>query len=91
MLLPWDLLLVQCWQEFLWYNLERTLMPELDKFMKPWERYLDDIITYIKPDFITKVIDILNTFHQNIKFTYEVEHNGKILFLDILLMRCNGK
>ena len=48
-------------------------------------------ITYIKPDFITNVIDILNKFHQNIKFTYEVEHNGQISFLDVLLMRCNGK
>ena len=33
----------------------------------------------------------MNTFYQNIKFTYEVEHNGKISFLDVLLMRCNGK
>ena len=33
----------------------------------------------------------MNKFHQNIKFTYEVEHNGKISFLDVLLMRCNGK
>ena len=38
-----------------------------------------------------KVIDILNKFHENIKFAYEVEHNGKISFLDALLMRCNGK
>ena len=72
-------------------RLERTLMPELEKFMKPWKRYVDDTITYIKPDFITNVIDILNKFHQNIKFTYEVEHNGKISFLDVLLMSCNGK
>ena len=72
-------------------HLERTLMPELEKFMKPLKRYVDDTITYIKPDFITNVIDILNKFHQNIKFTYEVEHNGKISFLDVLLMRCNGK
>ena len=72
-------------------HLERTLMPELEKFMKPWKRYVDDTITYIKPDVITNVIDILNNFHQNIKFTYEVEHNGKISFLDVLLMRCNGK
>ena len=33
----------------------------------------------------------MNKFHQNIKFTYEVEHNGKISFLDVLLMRCNDK
>ena len=72
-------------------HLERTLMPEQDKFLKPWKRYVDDTITYIKPNFITNVIDILNKFHQNIKFTYEVEHNGQISFLDVLLIRCNGK
>ena len=66
-------------------------MPELDRFMKPRKIYVDDTITYIKPDLTTNVIDILNKFHQNIKFTYEVEHNGKISFLDVLLMRCNGK
>ena len=59
-------------------HLERTLMPKLEKIMKPWKRYADDTITYIKPDFITDVIDILNKFHENIKFTYEVKHNGKI-------------
>ena len=59
--------------------------------MKPCKRYVDDAITYIKPDFITNNIDILNKFHQNIKFTYEVQHNGKIPFLAVLSMRCNGK
>ena len=59
--------------------------------MKPCKRYVDDTITYIKPGFITNNIDILNKFHQNIKFTYEVQHNGKIPFLAVLSMRCNGK
>ena len=48
-------------------------------------------LTLNQTDFITSVIDILNEFHQNIKFIYEVEHNSKISFLDVLLMRCNGK
>ena len=61
-------------------HLERQLMQELEKFMKPWKRYADDTITNIKPDFITNVINILNKFHQNIKFTYKVEHNFKISF-----------
>ena len=64
--------------------LERALMPELEKFMKPWKRYVDDGITYIKSDSITSIIHILNIFWENIKFTYEVKHNGKISFLDVL-------
>ena len=53
--------------------------------MKPCKRYVDDTITYIKLDFITNNINILNKFHQNIKFTYEVQHNGKIPFLAVLM------
>ena len=68
-------------------HLERTLMPQLEKIMKPWKRYVDDTITYIKTDSITCVLDILNGFHKNIKFTYEPESNGKISFLDVLLMK----
>ena len=45
-------------------HLQRILTPELEKFIKPWARYLDDNISYIKPDFITSVIDILNKFYQ---------------------------
>ena len=67
-------------------HLEKTLMPELEKFMKPCKRYVDGSITYLKPDFISNVFDILNKFNQNIKFTYEVEHNGKMSFLGVLLM-----
>ena len=67
-------------------HLEKTLMPELEKFMKPWKRYVDGSITYLKPDFISNVFDILNKFNQNIKFTYEVEHNGKMSFLGVLLV-----
>ena len=48
-------------------------------------------ITYNKPDFITDVIGILNKFHKNMKSTYEVEHNGKTSFVDVLLMRIHGK
>ena len=79
MVLPWDLHLVPVLAGTFMVHFETTLVPGLEKLMKPWKRYLDDTITYIKPDFITDVIDILNKFHQNIKFTYEVDHNGKIL------------
>ena len=57
-------------------HLERIFMPKLEKFMKPRKRYADDTITYVEPDFITGVINILNKFYKNIKFTFKVEHNG---------------
>ena len=72
-------------------HLKRTLMPKLEKLMKSWKRYVDDTITHIKPDFIMDVIDILNYFHENIKFTCKVEHNDKISLLHVLLIRNNGK
>ena len=68
-------------------HLERTLMSQLAKFMKPWKRDVDGTITYIKTDSITRVRDILNGFHKNIKFTYELESNENISFLEVLLMR----
>ena len=72
-------------------HLEKTLMPKLEKFMKAWKRYVDGTITYIKPDFTTDVVNILNKYHENIKITYAVEHNGKISLLDTLLMGNNRK
>ena len=67
-------------------HLEKTLTSKLEKGMKPWKRYVVDTITYIKPDFIMDVIDILNKYHENIKFTYAVEHDGKCSNLDTILM-----
>ena len=58
-------------------HLERTLMPQLQEFMKPFKRYVDETITYIKTDSITRVLDIFNGFHKNIKFLYELESNEK--------------
>ena len=55
--------------------------------MKPWKRYVDDSIAWIKPKFIDKVTQELNNFHENIKFTHEIQdENGKISFLDVLII-----
>ena len=66
-------------------------MVKLKKYIKLWKRYVYDTNFYIKPEFITDIINVLNGFHENIKFTYEVEHNGKISFLEVVLVRSNGK
>ena len=70
-------------------ELERTLLPRLTEYMTPWKRYVDDTIATIKLTSIDHVLMILNTFHKNIKFTYELEINKKISCLDISLIRKN--
>ena len=66
-----------------------VIAPKLSEHMMPWKRFVDDTITCIKATSIPHVIKVLNTFHSNIQFTYEEERDGKILFLDVLLVRKN--
>jgi hypothetical protein len=48
-----------------------------------WMRYVDDVFTTIKDESCaTKILEFLNTQHQNIRFTIELELNNKIPFLD---------
>ena len=41
----------------------------------------------MKNDSVVYVLDQLNNFHEQIQFTYEVEHNNKVPFLDVLLIK----
>ena len=70
-------------------ELEKCLLPKLSPYVTSWKRYVDDTIAYAKPDAIDHVLSILNSFQENISFTYEQEINGKISFLDILILK-NG-
>ena len=68
-------------------ELEETIAPKLQSIMPVWRRYVDDTFTFVKKNQIANVIDAINSFHPNIKFTHEIEKDGKIAFLDVLLMR----
>ena len=52
-----------------------------------WKRYVDDTHAYIEPEKIDYVMKKLNTYHQQIQFTYELEKYQKILFLDVSIRR----
>lgn len=47
--------------------------------------FVDDIITGVHKDNISKLLEIFNNFNENIKFTIEEEKNNKISFLDVEL------
>ena len=66
-------------------ELEQNITPTLSKDISLWKRYVDDTICFVNSDRISHVLELLNSFHSNIKFTVEIEKGNKIEFLDILI------
>ena len=70
-------------------ELKKSLIPTLIEHISPWKRYVDDTMAVIKLSSIEHALSILSSFHQNIEFTYELEEDGKINILDVMLIRTN--
>ena len=66
-------------------ELEQNIIPKLSKDISLWKRYVDDTICFVNSSRISHVLESLNSFHSNIKFTAEIEKGSKIAFLDILI------
>ena len=52
-----------------------------------WKRYVDDTYTTIQSCIIEEFHQHLNSIEPSIQFTYEIEQNNQLPFLDILLNR----
>ena len=59
--------------------------PAIKDDSKLFERYMDDILRTIKESLIENKLSEINSSHPNLKFTLEVEQNGKLPFLDICI------
>ena len=68
-------------------ELERVLVPKLNDHVKIWRRFVDNTFAYAKCSLIEYVLSVLNSFHDNIKFTYKQENNNRLSFLNILFIR----
>jgi len=57
-----------------------------------WKRHVDDILEVMKKGSVEKLTEFLNCLDatRSTKFTYEVEQDGKLPFLDILLERTDS-
>ena len=54
------------------------------EIIKPeWIHYVDDSFTSVKNGEKRNVLSIIDTFHKDIKFIYELENNYSISFLDV--------
>ena len=52
---------------------------------------MDDILRTIKQRFILTKLKEINSLHTNLKFSLEVETEGKIPFLDLCINQTNNK
>ena len=72
-------------------ELEKKLLPYIYiRYINFWRRYVDNTISYVKIGSIKHVLCLLNSFDENIQFTFESENKSKLPFLDVLLCR-NGR
>ena len=53
-------------------------------------RYVDDILLCVDKKHIEDVIHVFNSYHNKFKFTYEIENDASIPFLDVKLIRRNN-
>lgn len=68
-------------------ELEEHLIPKMGGLVDLWFRYVDDTFTFIKKGEVDRIIQILNSFHEGIKFTFEKESNDSIAFLDVTVLK----
>lgn len=63
-----------------------------DSTQQPWllTKYVDDIFAIVKTDAIEDAVGTLNSYINAIKFTSEVEVDGKLPFLDSVKIRYNN-
>jgi hypothetical protein len=52
---------------------------------------VDDTFALVNGKKAEELLKLMNSFHKNIRFTFEPEKNKKIAFLDVLVTRkCTG-
>ena len=66
-------------------SLQEDLTPTPKSCLCNWKRYVDDKYAYVEPTKVEFILNKSNNYHLNINFTFELEKNNKINFLDILI------
>src|SRR5215469_6354828 len=75
-------------------SLERKFLNECPPHFKPtfYRRYVDDtFVMFREREQANMFLEFINAFHNNIKFTVDMEENDSLPFLDILIFRDNSK
>ena len=71
-------------------DLEESCIKKLKYKPLFFVRYVDDILTCIPKDQIDNTLKVFNNYHERLQFTYEIENNNKINFLELTLIKNNN-
>ena len=77
--------------EIVMQNIEEQALASYKRTIPLWLRYVDDTFTTLHKDEIDDFHEHLNRQNAHIQFTKEIEDNGKIPFLDYLVIRDNNR
>ena len=72
-------------------ELERAVIPKLSQHLQFWKHYVNDTICFVCNGYQEFVLSCLNSFHNSIQFTYKIEKESEIFFLDILIIHSGEK
>ena len=66
---------------------EEKFIPTLTSYLCNQKRYVDDTQPCVNPEKVDFILTKLNSYHPNIQFTFKLERNEQIKFLDALVKR----
>lgn len=73
--------------ELVMSEFECRAIKEYPKIFQHWSRFVDDVLEILKKHHINEALTILNSYHEKIQFTLEVEEEQKLPFLDLIVHR----
>ena len=65
--------------------LKKSFISTLMELMTHWQQYVDEAIAMIKLTSIKHILSIFISFYKNIKFTYGLQQDCQINFLDFFI------
>lgn len=74
-------------REYINVVIGEEVLPTLSSCSCYWKRYVDDTYTYIVPEKVQFIFKKLNSLHPNMQFTFELEKNNAIGFLDVFIKK----
>ena len=64
-------------------DLEISCLSPIDSHIPIYQRYVDETFLIIPANKIEFLVTLFNSYHDRLSFTYEIENNNPLSFLDI--------